>query len=86
MTAEKCVSSSTGTDEGGVCILSKLPVQPVQMSGNVLFEGLPFGQEEKETRHSLRSVCVDAGQARQLQYDLFLELRRLGEDCLALRD
>ena len=39
MVAEQCYISKAGTDEGGVCIISRLPVQQVQMSGRSIYEG-----------------------------------------------
>ena len=59
MTAEKCYSGRTGTGEGAVCILSKLQVQQVQMSGKHYIRGTSRCRASKEgrrhaTAHRLR--------------------------------
>ena len=50
MTAEKCYSGRTGNDEGGVCILSKLPVQQVRMSDNRYIRGTSCCRASKKRR------------------------------------
>ena len=92
MSAEKCHSSRTGTDEGGVCILSSLPAQQVQMSGNITCWGRVVAVRARREGHTpLLIVCVhghaaNSGQAMQLQHDLSLEMAQRGEDYVAIGD
>ena len=61
-------------------------------SGNVLFDGRVVAVRARRKGDTpLLIVCVyghsaNAGQAGQLQYDVFLELTRMGEDHVTLGD
>ena len=59
MTAEKCTTSRTGSDDAGVCILSKFLVQPAQMSDNVVYKGRVVAVRARRERNPpLLIVCV----------------------------
>ena len=83
MTAEKCTTSRTGSDDGGVFIFSKFPVQPAH---DVLYKGRVVAvRATRERNPPLLIVCVyghasNPGQAKQLQCDLFQERTGMGED------
>ena len=82
MTAEMCTTSRTGSDDAGVCILSKFPVQPAQMSDNVVYQGRVVAVRARRERNPpLFIVCV-YGHAS----DLFQALTGMGEDYVAIGD
>ena len=59
LTAEKCFTSRNVSDDAGVCIFSKFPVQQAQMSDNVLHQWRVVAMRARRDKNPpLLIVCM----------------------------